>query len=147
MLFGTWDPTKFSIAVGSTNAVGYGDGTFIKGMRNEPTFSIRVGADGGATRVRNANRSGRFEVTLQQSSPTNDAFQAQAAIDEQSGGGVKPTFVKDANGNANAQGNNTWIVQIPDLERGKEAGDVTWILEADVLDLHQGGNTPIPGTA
>lgn len=147
MLFGTWDPTRFSIAFGSINAVGFGDGTFIKAMRNEPTFSVRVGADGNVTRVRNANRTGRFEITLQASSPTNDLMQAQAVLDEQSGGGVNATFVKDSNTkNVKAQGANSWIVGYPDLERAKEAGDLTWITETDIMDLSQGGNNPIPGT-
>lgn len=144
-LYGTFDPTKVTFVLGSITAEGYAD-SFIKAYRNEDAFSIVVSADGKVTRVRNANRSGRFEVTLKNSSPTNDLFQAQAILDEQTGGGIAPALVKDGSGTAHAQGKNSWIVKQPDLERAKELGDVTWIIETDILDMGQGGTTPIPGT-
>lgn len=146
MLFGTYDPQKVTITLGKLTIVGYADGSFAKAYRNEDTFTIVVGADGNATRVRNANRSGRVEITLKNSSPSNGALQAIAIQDELNGTGINPIFVKDNSGSGLAQGQNAWVVKIPDLERAKELGDVTWIIETDILAPQQGGTTPIPGT-
>lgn len=145
MLFGTYDPQKVTVVVGNLTLIGYAD-TFVKAYRNEEIFTYVPSADGHGTRVRNANRSGRIEVTLKGSSPSNDALQTLAIQDELNGTGVKPVLVKDGSGTALAQGQNAWIIKIPDLERAKELGDVTWIIETDILAPKQGGTTPIPGT-
>jgi hypothetical protein len=145
-LHGTYDPQKHTITFGPIVVTGFADGTFLKAYRNEDTYSIKIGADGNGARIRNANRSGRMEFTLLASSPSNDLLQAQAQIDELTGGGVASAFVKDGSGTAKAHGKNAWIVKIPDLERAKELGEVTWIVETDILDVVQGGTTPIPGT-
>lgn len=146
MLFGTYDPAKVSLSFGKLSVIGFSDGTMVKAYRNEDTFSIKIGGDGHGTRVKNANRSGRIEFTLKNSSPSNDQLQAIAILDELSGGGINPAFVKDGSGTALAQGQNAWIVKIADLERAKELGDVTWIVETDLLSIQQGGTLPIPGT-
>ena len=138
----TWDPQKFTISIAGITVVQYAPGTFIKAMRNEDAFTLTVGADGIGTRTRNANRSGRFEVTLMASSPSNDALQALAALDEASGAGVGAALVKDLSGTAFASGQNAWVVKIPDIERAKELGEVTWIIETDLIQLSQGGTLP-----
>lgn len=135
----TWDPTRFIITIGAINAVDFAKGGFIKAMYNEDAYSLQIGADGFGARIRNANESGRFEITLQKSSPTNDLLSAQALLDRQTGQGVVPVQVKDLNGTSVALGQNTWITKVPDLERGAELGDVTWILETDRLKMTEGG--------
>lgn len=135
----TWDPQKFIITIGAINAVQFAPGTFIKAMFNEDLYSLEMGADGEGCRIRNANESGRFEITLLKSSPTNDLLAALSALDRASGQGVVPVQVKDGNGSAVASAGNAWVVKPADLERGKELGDVTWILETDKLKMTQGG--------
>src|SRR5690242_10588032 len=147
MLFGTYDPTKVTMQLGSITVIGFVDGTFVKVYRNEELWSLKVSADGHGARTRNANRSGRAEFTLKQTSPSNDQLQAQAIVDELSGGGVASLFIKDSSSlAARAQGANAWIIKIPDFERAKEEGEVTWVIETDFLDLVQSGASPIPGT-
>jgi hypothetical protein len=146
MLYGTYAGKKVTMQIGSIVCQGYAKGTFCKATRNEDAFSLEVGGDGNAARTQNANRSGRMEFTLMSTSPSNDELQAQAILDEQAGGGVAEAFIKDTSGTALAHGANAWIVKIPDLERAKEQGEVTWIVETDLLELQQGGVLPIPGT-
>lgn len=134
-----WDPQKFKITVGAISVVQFAAGTFIKASFNEDLYSLEIGADGGGCRVRNANESGRFEITLLKSSPTNDLFSALAILDRQSGLGIVPVQVKDLSGTAVANAEHAWVVKPADIERGKELGDVTWILETEKLELVQGG--------
>ena len=140
----TYDPRLFSMNVQNHLMVGYAPGTFIKASRNEDAFTLKMGADGSSVRVKNANKSGRFEITLMSSSPSNDFLSALAIEDEKAGTAVGPSTVKDGTGAAFAFGLNTWVVKQPDLERGKESGDVTWIIETDLLQLVQGGTFDVP---
>lgn len=140
-----WDPQKFKIVVGANTISGFAGGTFIKASYNEDLYSYEVGADGNGCRVRNANDSGRFEITLLKNSLSNDLLAAQAVLDRATGQGVVPVQVKDNNGLAAASGLNAWIIKIADLERGKELGDITWILETDHLKLVPAGISVITG--
>lgn len=140
-----WDPQQFTITVGANPIAGFAAGTFIKASYNEDLYMLEIGADGSGCRIRNANESGRFEITLMKSSMSNDALSAQAVLDRATGQGVVPVQVKDGNGQAVGAARNVWITKIADLERGKELGDVTWILETDKLQLIQGGIESLAG--
>jgi hypothetical protein len=140
-----WDPQNFTITVGANDIVGFAAGTFIKASYNEDLYMLEVGADGSSCRIRNANESGRFEITLLKSSMSNDLLSAQAILDRATGQGVVPVQVKDGNGLAVAAARNVWIIKVADLERGKELGDVTWILETDKLSIVQGGIQSLTG--
>lgn len=146
-LYGTYDPSKVTMSFGDIVPEGYAKGTFVKASRNEEAFSLDVGSDGNAARTANANKSGRVTFTLMAESPSNDQLQAQALLDEQSGAGVAPVFVKDNSGTALAHAANAWIVKQADLERAKEAGEVEWVIETNFLEIQQGGTLPIPGAA
>lgn len=135
----TYDPLKVTLSFAKATITGYGAGTFIKASYNEDLYSLTIGADGAGARVRNANQSGKVEFTLLASSPSNDVLMAVAALDRSLGQGIAPLLCKDGNGAALAQAQNAWIVKPPDLERGKELGEVTWTLETDNLQLVQGG--------
>jgi structural protein KPP10_ORF10 len=138
-----WDPTKFIIVVGANVIQEFAAGTFIKAEHNEDQYSLEIGADGRGARIRNANESGTYEITLLKSSPSNDLLAALAILDRQTGQGVVPVQVKDGNGAAVANSQNAWVRKQPGLERGKELGDVTWVLETDKLELAQGGFLPL----
>lgn len=138
----TYDPQKVSISVNNQTIVGFAPDTFIKAARAEEAFKLTIGADGNGARTRNANRSGAIEITLLASSPSNDILQAQAITDEDLGTGVGPAMIKDNSGTALASAQNSWIQKIPDLERAKELGNVTWVIETDLLRIQQGGTNP-----
>lgn len=138
----TFDPLRHTATVLGNVVQGW---VSVKAARNEDAFSIHVSTDGKVARVRNANKSGRMEVTLTNESPTNDIFMAIAASDELLGVGVGPSFIKDGNGTALCMAAESWFVKIADYERQKELGEVTWIIETDNLELRQGGITNIPG--
>jgi len=134
-----YDPQSHDVVVDGTPIVGFAEGTFIKASFNEPQWSLKVGSDGFATRVRNANRSGKIEITLMASSPSNDYLNGLAQADRDTGAGIVPTLVKDRQGTARAQAGLSWINQIAPLERGKDLPDITWEMETNFLEMDQGG--------
>lgn len=139
-----WDPQKFTITIGSIIATQFANGTFIKASHDEDLYSYEPSASGGVgCRIRNANEAGKFEVTLLKSSPTNDLLSALSILDRATGQGVVPVQVKDGNGAAVASAELAWVVKPADLERGKELGDVTWILQTPELKMVQGGIAPV----
>lgn len=135
----TYNPQKVSLAVLGNTISGFAAGSFIKVSRAEDGFMLTIGADGSGARTRNANRSGTFEITLLASSASNDVLSALAVEDELNADGVGPTLIKDASGTAFASAQNSWVKKIPDLERAKELGEVTWVIESDNIDVFVGG--------
>lgn len=144
MLQGTYDPQKVTVLFTGTlfsiQAVGFAAGTFIKASRNSELFSLQMGNDGQGARSKNPDKSGRVELTLMSSSQSNDEYMAVAALDELSSQGVGVLFIKDnSTASAMVHAANAWITKIPDLERGKEVGEITWVIESDAIEIIQSG--------
>lgn len=109
-------------------------------MRNADMYSLGVGVDGIPTRIKSNNTSGRFTVTLAQSSPTNAEFNALATADEVNGTGKGPVFLRDASGTSLATAATAWIVKKPDLAFNNSLQDRQWIIEAGSVDLQVGSS-------
>lgn len=145
LLLGTYDPTEQDLIFNGVIITGFAEGTFIKAMRNEPGWSFKPSNSGGGARCRNPNKSGRLEFTLHQGSPSNGVLSAFATADELTAEGVGEALVKDRSTSAaKVTAQNAWVVQIPDYERGKETGDITWIIETDEINIGHDGLTPQP---
>lgn len=136
----TYDPNSVSIIVGGKIVSGYADGSFVKLSRNEQAFNLKIGADGTGTRVKSNNKSGKLEITLQQSSASNDDLSAIAGADELSNTGVVPLLVRDASGRTLATALTAWVQKLPDTEFAHETTNRAWVLETDQLVLFVGGN-------
>jgi hypothetical protein len=136
----TYDPSQVVITIGGVPMSGFTDGTFLEINRNEPTWNLVVGADGFATRGKTNNFSGTMNLTLKQSSPSNDVLSGFLALDELSNSGVVPILVKDVSGNSlyfSAQG---WISTYANSTFAKEITDRTWIISLADVDIFVGSN-------
>lgn len=136
----TYDPKNVSMIVGGKIAHGFADGTFIKAMRNEQAFNLKVGVDGEGTRAKSNNKSGKFEITLMQSSSFNDVMSSYASADELSNLGVIPVLLRDNNGTTLGTCLTGWVQKLPDTEFAKEVVTRTWVIETDDIELFVGGN-------
>lgn len=136
----TYDPKNVSMIVGGKIMHGFGDGTFIKVMRNDQAFNLKVGVDGEGTRAKSNNKSGKFEITLMQSSSSNDVLSSYASADELSSSGVVPVLLRDNNGTTLATSLTGWVQKLPDTELQKEVTTRTWVIESDQVELFIGGN-------
>lgn len=135
----TYDPSKVSVQVDNNTAILKGESTFVKAAYDEDQYGKKIGADGRGTRFRNPNKGGTIEITLLFSSPTNDDLMAIAVRTQ--GADVVTVQVKDQTGNAVAHAAEAWCKKIPDMERAKELGEVTWIWDTIELDITQGSTT------
>lgn len=141
MALKNYDPKQITTIVGGKIISGFADGTFVKAERNEQAFNLKVGVDGEGTRAKNNNRSGKFTITLMQSSSSNDVLSAFALADEFSGGGAVPVLLRDALGTTLCTALTAWVQKIADPENAKEVSTRTWVLETDEMLMFVGGNS------
>ncbi len=140
----SYDPTEVTVSFAGTIIDGFGPGTFVKVSRNEDGWTFQPSNSGSGARSRNPNKSGRAEFTLLISSPANALLMAIAQADELSGEGVGNLLVKDrATSLAKCDALNAWVMKIPDWERAKEVGEVTWVLESDEMNIAHDGITDL----
>ena len=138
-----YDPAAVIVTIDSQDIAGFADGTFVTAARNNDIFTLTVGADGEATRAKSNDLSGRFTITLQQTSPSNDVLSALADADELSNQGVFAIQVADRSGNTLSSGERGWIVKKPDAGFGKETENREWIIETNELEHFVGGNVEL----
>lgn len=136
----TYAPDQVVVTLGPVLVSGYATDSMISIEFNEDAFTLQMGVDGKGTRSRNANRSGRVTITLQQSSSSNDLLSGIAALDAASGAGVLPLLIKDMSGRSIYAAESAWIVKEPAAAFAKESGPREWILETDRLNAFTGGN-------
>lgn len=141
MAFPTYDPAKHLLSFASVILTGAGMDQFIKVTRDEDSFTKHKGVSGEGGRSKNNNRGGSLEFTVLAQSQVNDILSAMLAGDELLGTGVGAVFLKELNGTTVVSGENGWLKRVPDLTRAKVAGEVTWIIDVDDLEIFHGGLT------
>ncbi len=142
-----YDPKKVTITVGSHILEGFADGTFVTVSRTNQTWTVKSGASGEHARAKSNDRSGTIELTLMQTSASNDFLSLLMALDESSASGGKlPFTLLDAHGKTAVGAAEAWIRQPPSVEYGKELGDRVWTLEAGDIEFFVGGtDVPVNG--
>lgn len=142
MLF-TYDPQQVIITIAGVPMAGFSDGTFLEVVRDEPTWTKVVGADGIVTRGKTNNSSGTLTLTLKQSSPSNEVLSGLMIADELSNTGVFPILVKDLSGNSTYFSAQAWITTFANSSFGKEISDRTWTIALADTDIFVGSNSQI----
>jgi hypothetical protein len=135
-----YDPRKVTVSIGGINAEGFADGTFISVSRNNQTWTTVSGASGEVSRSKSNDFTGTIELTLLQTSKTNDFLTSKLIADEGPDNAGKFAFALiDANGTTLVGSTECWVQQPPTIEYGKELGDRVWTLEAANLKMTIGG--------
>ena len=122
----SYSPDKILNLVNGVPTTGFGEDTFITITPATDLSSVRVGADGEIARSRSSNKVCTIEVTLLQTSLSNDYFSSIVELDEVSGGLLFPFMVQDLRGRTMFMASQAWISQRPPIVFGREAGDRTW---------------------
>lgn len=136
----TYDPKQVAVVIGGQVISGFADGTFVKVERNEPAFNLKVGVDGEGTRAKSNNKSGKYTITLMQSSSSNDYLSSLAQSDEASNSGVVPVYVNDKSGRSLYSSLTAWVQKYADGEYQKETTTRTWVIESDEILMNVAGN-------
>jgi len=135
-----YDPKKVTINLGGHIAQGFADGSFVSISRNNQSFNLVSGAGGEVARAKSQDKSGTIELTLMQTSETNDFLSGKMIADEGPTSAGKFAFgLIDANGTTVVAATEVWVQQPPTVEYGKELGDRVWTLEAGELLFNVGG--------
>ena len=122
------------IGEGATLVIeGFADGTFITVNRNNPNWSLMSGASGETARAKSNDRTGTVELTLMQSSASNNILSAFLSADELSNSGKFSFYMEDASSKTVISASEMWVQQAPTVEFGKELGDRVWTLETGQL--------------
>lgn len=131
MATATYDPKSVIVTINGRPLTGFADGTFIKGERNNDTYSTHVGVDGEVTRVKNNDKTGTISITLKHNSPSNKLLEEYAKK-----GTMFNINVTDRNfdGDVGIGGSEAWISKPAAFERGKEVSDREWTIHVADYD-------------
>ena len=119
----TYDSKKINIAFGSHVVTGYAEGTFLNIERSGDGVTKKTGADGEIVRSLDPDTSAKLTVTVTQLSPTVGWAQQQYDKDNDTGDGTFPVLVKDMKGGLIFAAEDGWVVNPPNREFGREAGE------------------------
>jgi hypothetical protein len=134
------DPGNVTVTFLGAVLHGFAPGTYIKASRDEDAFTKQIGADGEVARIRNRNRGGSVELTLQQTSTANDVLSAQTLLDQAGTGGYGPLLIKDPSGTTLLSAPVAWIKKVADVELAKDLTTRTWVFDVAAFDMFVGGN-------
>lgn len=138
---GTYAAEKVVVTVGGVIVTGWGDGDYITAKYDEDRYMAKVGADGEVGRSKNASRLGTIEMVLSSSSKANDELSSLFNLGQI--GGIDspvPVAVSDLSGRDAAFCSNGWLMTTPEMVKGKEVGERTWVFQCADLTLNFGGN-------
>lgn len=137
----TYDAKKVVITLGSHTVTGYADGTFVSIEPEGDGTVAQAGADGEVARSLSNNPLHTVALTLQQTSPSNDALSELLRLDRASGGrGVVALQVRDLRGTSLFAASQAWVVNNPTVEYATELSDREWTLMAVITESNVGGN-------
>ena len=135
-----YDPNGVVISLGppigegaTVTMEGFADGTFITVNRNNPNWSVMSGASGETARARSNDLTGTVELTLMQSSASNNILSAFLTADEATNSGKFSFYMEDGASGTVISAAEMWVQQAPTVEFGKELGDRVWTLETGQL--------------
>lgn len=138
---GTYSGDTVVITWGEILVGGIAPGTFLKIPKPEVKQVASVqGGDGHVARaVRKHNPLRQCEVTLLQTSATNELLGAQAELDRLTGKVIKPLTVKDLFGTTLYEWPQAWITERPDAEMATTITNRVWVFEGPCIE-HEGLN-------
>lgn len=136
----TYDPKQIHIIIAGVPITGFADGTFVKISYDEDAFTKTTGADGETARSKSNNRGGAIELTLMQSSSSNDILSALAERDRIASDGVFPALVEDALGTSLYATAGAWVKKHPDASFGKTIDNRAWMFDCADLEMFTGAS-------
>lgn len=146
MSLNTYSPSDVTVSVaGMHTVVGYAEGTFIKIMKSARPFEKTRAMNGEISRIYTEDDTFRVELTLMQSSASNNILSMLYNIDAATRVGKFPLFIKDGRGQTTFLSATTWVEQLPDVNFGSGMETRTWIFGCADASLMIGGNDDTSG--
>lgn len=143
----TFSPANVKIVVsqGTWSHVmsGYAEDTFVRVVPQSDKFEMYIGADRTATRVYKGNEAGTIEVTLQQTSSSNDIL-SQIYKNDIANPSAETMFtitVRDNSGRSLYYAEEAYIGKTPDSDFANSMQTRQWSIMCPRLQEHIGGNS------
>lgn len=117
---------------------GLDEGTFIRLSRQSNIRQRVVGAQGDVALTKYADRTGNIEITLMQTSPTNNVLSGIMVAQESElfeGDVVSNFLIYDPSGSVMATGINAWLEKAPEIQLGKDQSPKTWTFGCELLEF------------
>ena len=138
-----WDLEQLApVLLGVPVTGGYGEGEILKLDHDEPSFTLKKGADGNVTRSKTYNGVMKVTLTLMQTSEYNAIFSTMLNIDKRgkNGAGIGPSAIKDLQGATLYFASKSWIEGPPTAAFGREATHREWTFIFADTEFFEGGN-------
>lgn len=123
--------------------VGFMADSFVSVERDSDTWTHETGVDNFATRTYMANTSGKFTLSLQQTSPSNDILTQLYNRDASSrnNSGLFEITVKDGSGRSVYSSTQAYIGKVPNSSFGSAVQGRDWVINAPRVLSNIGGNS------
>lgn len=138
----TYSPKDVIILLGGFYEItGYAEDTFIGISKDTKPFDAMKSMDGEQARIYRKDEGYTVEITLAQSSVSNNVLSAIHNIDVATQMGKMPLLIKDTKGSTTFFAGTAWIERIPDVTFGSSLGTRTWTFGTSEAALAIGGNS------
>jgi len=137
----TYSPQEVLVSLAGLHTVGgYVDGTFVKISKNSSPFESQTAMDGQRERLYHHDEGYTLELTLAQSSASNNILSALHNVDLATRKGKFPVIIKDGTGQTSFFSGTSWVQQIPDVTFSNQMEQRTWVIGCADAVLAIGGN-------
>lgn len=139
-----YSPTDVIVSIAGMHTVtGYADGTFIRILKEAKPFEKQRAMNGEISRIYNDDDVFRVELTIMQSSGTNNILSMLYNVDIATRVGKFPLFIKDGRGQTTFLSATTWIEQLPEVIFSNGLETRTWIFGCTDATIMIGGNEDV----
>lgn len=120
---------------------GLAENTFVSLTREVKPFDFQRSTDGReGARIYRKDDGYRMEITLAQSSGSNNVLSMLYNVDILTQMGKFPIILKDFSGSTTFFGATCWIEDLPEVDFGNELSTRTWSFMCRECTFHIGGN-------
>ena len=121
---------------------GYAEDSNINIEHDAETYQHHTGIDNVATRIHNANTSGKITISLAESSASNDVLYAlhQYDVDSRSNKGLFSLTIKDGSGRSVMFSQEAYIGVVPNQQYGASVNNREWVFHCTRMTNVLGGN-------
>ena len=136
-----YSPIDVVISIAGLHTVtGLADGNFVRIIKNSKPFETQRAMDGSRQRLFHHDEGYKVEITLAQSSPSNNVFSAIHNIDLLTRKMMFPLIIRDTRGQTSFFSASTWIDTVPEVTFSNSMETRTWTFGASDATLIVGGN-------
>ena len=136
-----YSPIDVVISVAGLHTVtGLAEGNFVRIIKNSKPFETQRAMDGTRQRLFHFEEGYKVEITLAQSSASNNVFSAIHNVDLLTRKMMFPLMIRDTRGQTSFFAASAWIDQVPEVSFSSQLETRTWVFGASDAALVVGGN-------